>query len=101
MFGEDTFVFGEDTYVFGKNTFVYGEDNLGRSWASASPIARALYQLRGPETYWGGRGCWGGVGGVSPAPDKYYMVKKYCSRNERGSLLFDSDVHGCEKNIVM
>ena len=64
MFGEDTFVFGEDTFVFGENTFVYGENNLGRSWASASPIARALYQLRGPETYGGGVGVW-------PAPDKY------------------------------
>ena len=63
MFGEDTFVFGEDTFVFGENTFVYGENNLGRSWASASPIARALYQLRGPETYWGG-----GVLGVCRLP---------------------------------
>ena len=52
MFGEDTFVHGEDTFVFRENTFVYGEDNLGPSRASTSPIARALYQLRGPETYW-------------------------------------------------
>ena len=55
MFGEGTFVYGEDTFVFGQNTFVHGEDNLGRSWASASPIARALYQLQGPKTYGGGR----------------------------------------------
>ena len=54
MFGEDTFVYGEDTFVFGEDTFVYGEDILGRSRASASPIARALYQLRGPKTYLGG-----------------------------------------------
>ena len=51
MFGEDTFVYGEDTIFFGENTFVYGENILGRSWASASPFARALYQLRGPKTY--------------------------------------------------
>ena len=54
MFGEDTFVYLGDTFVFGDDTSMYGEDILGRSWASASPIARALYQLRGPETYWGG-----------------------------------------------
>ena len=69
MFGEGAFVYGEDTCVFGENTFVYGENILGRSRASASPIARAFYQLRGPKINWGG------VGGVSPAPDKYYMVK--------------------------
>ena len=61
--GEDTFVYGEDTFVFGKDTSVYGEDILGRSRASASPIARALYQLRGPKAYWGGV--------VSVGPDKY------------------------------
>ena len=53
MFGEDTFVYGEDTFVFGEDTFVYGENILGRSRASASPIARAFYQLRGPKIYWG------------------------------------------------
>ena len=52
--GENTFVLWEDTFLFGQDTSVYGEDILGRSRASASPIARALYQLRGPETYWGG-----------------------------------------------
>ena len=52
MFGEDTFVYGEDTFVFGEDTFVYGENILGRSRASASPIARAFYQLRGPKIYW-------------------------------------------------
>ena len=66
MFGEDTFVYGEDTFVFGKDTFVYGENILGRSWASASPFARALHQLRGPKTYWGGMSV-----GVWPTPDKY------------------------------
>ena len=44
---------GEDTFVFGEDTSVYGEDILGRSWASASPFARALHLLRGPKTYWG------------------------------------------------
>ena len=58
--GEDTFVYGEDTFVLGEDTSVYGENILGRSWASASPIARALYQLRGPKTY--------GEGGVSVGP---------------------------------
>ena len=48
------FVCGEDRVVFGEDTSVYGEDISGSSQASASPIARALYQLRGPETYWGG-----------------------------------------------
>ena len=60
MFGEDTFVFGEDTFVFGENTFVYGEDILGRSRASASPIARALYQPAphlGPAAIRGGGVC--------------------------------------------
>ena len=54
MFGEDTFVFGEDTFVLSEDMFVYGEDILGRPRASASPFARALYQLRGPKIYWGG-----------------------------------------------
>ena len=53
MFDKDTFVYGEDTFVFGEDASVYGENILGRSRASASPIARALYQLRAPKTYWG------------------------------------------------
>ena len=65
MFGEDTFVFGEDTFVFGENTFVHGENNLGRSRASASPIARALYQ---PAPHLGPAAI---RGGVSPNPYKY------------------------------
>ena len=73
MCGEDTFVYGEDTFVPGEDTFVHGKHILGRSWASASPFARALYHLRGPKTYWEGR-C---VGWVWPAPDKYYMVKNW------------------------
>ena len=67
MFGEDTFVYGEDTFVFGEDASVYGEEILGRSWASASPFARALYQLRGPKTYWDG----GMSVGVWPTRDKY------------------------------
>ena len=52
--------YGEDTFVLGEDTSVYGEDILGRSWASASPFARALYQMKGPKTYWeGGYVGWG------------------------------------------